>query len=861
MPIQTLIKSHFCSNIMNAGDSSEDFEINDTPAVTFLQGNVMDIVLLRTTFLLSWGTEFNANKSSIIAVDSNNVPEMIVSSTSDFVVDGWAVGDILQIFPNSGSSTLIAEVTSVSTNTMLFSTITSNISSNTTFNNGYMWGINAYDDAIINYNLIENNSATTYNNPIDNVVNSYYTSVALSASFSPASPFVNGTDKTWIQNNSTDLFTTGSPPHRVRYNGFNTNTKLHEYEVEQHLVINPYYLDGFNTFLQNGTLPTNWFASNKSLKYILELQVRNSVGNANDVKIMTMDDRLGDVGFFNEGFNGLPNFHTISNVVYNGGNNTSLSKIGNNTITFDIETSEAQGFQVTDIFKANFGLAKDQSDLAPNLDFFDQFLFSTGITTAGVGTTTTGSMGNITFAIDPNDSKKAQVTLNVNFTSAETNFIQDTDYYVLAFSVRKTNVFVWSNLLVDYNFFDTTADVDGLVDFKAITNTGQTIELRNTVLQSNSATSYEAFNGMIEDNYSLSMMFKTKQATSDQLNNAVKTRIENCAFQIVARNTQTGEEFIAQNYDFDMTSSIEVPATNALNPSITEQHINLNTNRGFKTDVGSNLNFAKLNFIATESSPYFQSIYQIDVGFKLRWEEWIANPNVNNIFFDNTKINNNMNFRISNYSEIQNYELFPVINLDVSNIEFNENGIDYPASVTQYNLYMPSSIARTYGDDSIPKGGSQIVQCDIDTFKTSDGLSTGGTILSNENMKIEATFSRIDGQPLGYSNYAGAIRLDVQDGSLFSIEELSTLAFRPPIQNGILIPESGETNTKMVISGNNVVLSCLTNANNLTQGTNYNITARLWSSDEQPPEPPIGDKEMENNTPKLMESGTQKKLE
>ena len=169
MPIQTLIKSHFCSNIMNAGDSSEDFEINDTPAVTFLQGNVMDIVLLRTTFLLSWGTEFNANKSSIIAVDSNNVPEMIVSSTSDFVVDGWAVGDILQIFPNSGSSTLIAEVTSVSTNTMLFSTITSNISSNTTFNNGYMWGINAYDDAIINYNLIENNSATTYNNPIDNV--------------------------------------------------------------------------------------------------------------------------------------------------------------------------------------------------------------------------------------------------------------------------------------------------------------------------------------------------------------------------------------------------------------------------------------------------------------------------------------------------------------------------------------------------------------------------------------------------------------------------------------------------------------------------------------------------------------------
>lgn len=861
MPIQTLIKSHFCSNIMNAGDISEDFEIDDSPNTTFLQGNVMDIVKLRTNFLLQWGTEFNANKIAAVAVDSNNSPEMIVSTTSDFEQDGWAVGDILQYFPLSGSISLIAEITSVSTNTMLLSPISSNISTNTALQNGNIFGINQYDDAIINYNFIENSGAITYNNPVDNVVNSYYTQQPFGqfSGLANLDPFVNGTDRTWIQNNSVDLFTTGGAPHRARYAGFDSNTKFHEYEVESYLVINPFFLDDFNTFLQNGTLPTDYFASNKSLKYILELQVRNSVGNANDGKLMKLEERLGDVGFFNEGFNGLPNYDTISNVVYNTGNNTSLSKVGTNVITFDIETTETQGFTATDIYKANFAIAKETADLSPNKDFFDQYLFSTAISTGGQGTTNTGSFGNINFTIDPNDNKKASVELNVNFTSTESNFIQDNQYYILAFSVRKNANNVWSNLLVDYNVFDTTADVDGLVDFKAITNTGQTIFLRNTVLSPNSSTSYEAFNGMVEDNYSLTMMFQTKQSTADQLGNAVKTRILDCAFQIIARDTSTGEEFIAQNYDFDMTSSIEVPGT-PLNPAITEQHINLNSTRGFKTDVGSNLNFAKLNFIATEGSPYYSSIYQIDVGFKLRWEEWLANPDVNNIFFDNSKINNNMNFRISNYSEIQNYELFPVIKLNVSNVEFQEFGIDYPASITEYRLYMPSSIARDYGDDSIPKGGNPIVQCDIDTFKTSDGLSTGGTILANENMKIVATFSRIDGQPLGYNNYAGAIRLDVQNGSLFSIEELSTLAFRPPIQNGLLIPESGETNTKMVVTNNNVVLSCLTNSNNLTDGTNYNITSRLWSSDEQP-EPPSGNKIMENNTQKLMESGVQKIVE
>ena len=111
-----------------------------------------------------------------------------------------------------------------------------------------------------------------------------------------------------------------------------------------------------------------------------------------------------------------------------------------------------------------------------------------------------------------------------------------------------------------------------------------------------------------------------------------------------------------------------------------------------------------------------------------------------------------------------------------------------------------------------------------------------------------------------YSNYAGCIRIDISNGGLLSIEELSNLAIRVPISNGLLKAENGFTRTQLVNNGSNVVLTCLTNSSNFATGQNYNLSARLWSSDEQP-EPPVGDKIMENNTPKLMEDGTDKIVE
>ena len=114
---------------------------------------------------------------------------------------------------------------------------------------------------------------------------------------------------------------------------------------------------------------------------------------------------------------------------------------------------------------------------------------------------------------------------------------------------------------------------------------------------------------------------------------------------------------------------------------------------------------------------------------------------------------------------------------------------------------------------------------------------------------------------MDFTNYTGAIRLDQNLGGLFSIEELSTLVENVPLQNGLLQPLANETRTKIEIDPNNlfVDLICMTNSNNLTEGTSYDISARLWSSDVEPHQ--VGNKIMENNLQKLMEDGTLKYIE
>ena len=49
--------------------------------------------------------------------------------------------------------------------------------------------------------------------------------------------------------------------------------------------------------------------------------------------------------------------------------------------------------------------------------------------------------------------------------------------------------------------------------------------------------------------------------------------------------------------------------------------------------------------------------YLIRVGMKMRWETWIALPDANTVFYDNTKPNNNLNTKSSNYSLKEGYNI------------------------------------------------------------------------------------------------------------------------------------------------------------------------------------------------------------
>ena len=868
MPVESFLKSYNCYNRFQNGDGEEDFEIDSNGGTPFLQGNVGERVRVVTEFAFRLITTADANNTIKIHHNPQALyqgPTMLESSSIDFVAEGWSVGDTMTA-TGVGSSVsgafTDAVISAVGVNQVIFSNAAgwsfSTQTSPIEINNGLFIMSNELDAAYVKYNLIENSAATTYASPLDGTEISYY-AAGISIQDVTAQPYVNGSQQTWIDNTGIN----SAPYMKILNQGFdqssnNIGQAFQVIRVRHEFTILPYYLGGFDVNYTNGTLPQDWFTSSKSLKYIIELDARPTIGNANSSKVVTSDDILGDVGFFNENFNGLPNKYSFSDVVYNNGLSSALVRQPVNTVSFKIQSNGGNvNFQQTYYMMCGFSRVIDESNYQPNLVFKEQFIFGTGITD-GTDEETITPINNI--SIVNTTASEALVTVDFTFTTSQLNRIQAGDKYVLFCAVDVRNNLNNSdrvNQLIDFNVFDPSTDVTDLIQIENVINAPNTQLAQfypNSLDPSNTTLSYESINGMIEDSYLCKFLFSTNQ---DRF-----ARIQSLNFNLMARDNTTGDEFIVSSHSFDLSSSIDIPSASQFNPNPTEQSIQLNTTRGFNMSNGDIFNSNKIQYLATSvQNQVHWTFYAGEVGFKLNWEEWLQNLNVSSAFYNANEPNNNQNQRLSNYSDILNYEFYPVLNATVSNQAFNDGGVNYDASITDYNLYFPSSIARTYGDDSLPKGGSPIHQCVIETFKTSDGLSTSGAIITNEDILIKATYTRIDGQPLTYTEpFVGCIRIDVQNGGLFSIEELSTLASNVPISNGLLKPELNETRCKLTQTANSVVLSCLTNAGNIIDGQAYNISSRLWNNSEAEA-PDVGDKKMENNTFKLLENGTQKKIE
>ncbi len=818
--------------------NGQNFSGSLTDFTVALQGNVGDKVKAVSTIQLRWfsiASEFNTVQ--VIAPAAGSTLAQLNFNNGDFVTDGWTVGDSVNLaMINSTPQSVVftGDVTFVSSGTMFVDVATGTATSGT-YDTGSMVGSNALDSAILKYNLVENNANAQYTSVLNQEEQVYFASQIASGQ-QTMQVLTNGSAITW-QNGI------------VKIENIGQNANAYQvFEIEHEFIILPYYLTNYSVFYNNGTIPPDLNGTN-SLKYILNVDLRPGLGNVNSQKILESSDLLGNVGWFNENFNGFTNNFSVTSFTFSGTNNAIKS---GGVTNCQVVINSATTFQAGQTFNIGFSRAVDEANFIPNTNFENTFLYDNAFCNVQsiIGDSTiiknisTSTAGTNSLTID----------FDVDLTPAQSAIINNGESYIVWISIGSFGITNQQDdrvsLLVDYAPFESTSDVPGLVEIEDKEPRNIKIYNHNNFLTDPTADTYDSFNGMVEDGYLCEFHLNSRADYGAIINKM--------SFNIVAYNNITNEEFVIYPFDIDLSSSINTAITGQ---TYTQQSINLNSTRGFNLEAGDQFNLANFETLSTAGGV---TQYKAQIGFKINWEEWLANPNVNSIFYDNTKTNNNLNLNTSNYSVFENFNIYPRLDLNVSNSNFvDANGFNVDASSTNYSLYFPESIARNYGNDNTPKTNlTPIHQVDFTTTQLSTGNDTSGSLLTNEDCIIKARFTRVDGAVLGFTNYTGVIRIDTAQGGLFSIQELSTLANNDPLTiNNLLKPIAGETRTKIEIdpAGYYVDLICQSNSANMTEGSSYTISSRLWSSDVEPPV--VGDKKMENNTQKLKEDGTDKILE
>jgi hypothetical protein len=275
----------------------------------------------------------------------------------------------------------------------------------------------------------------------------------------------------------------------------------------------------------------------------------------------------------------------------------------------------------------------------------------------------------------------------------------------------------------------------------------------------------------------------------------------------VLYNSTTEQFFKLDQYSINGVSG----APTYPDSGFTVQSLESTADRGYLLESGSQFNDVVLT--TTTLAAGLQS-YELTIGQKLTWQEWIAKPNIDNVFFDVTEPNNNLNLKSSNYSNLNGYNIYLGLLATVqgTNVLGNTGDTDYLALTNDFLVY----------DYDFDPTGTWTAT--IETF-TEDGVTNlVGGILPDANTLVKITWDA--GVPVTSLVNTWAIhRIEETNQAGFAIEECSNI--NPVPVNQILKPIVGETQLKLTAVGNTIESECLIDYTKLVAGVSYNLSGRL----------------------------------
>ena len=697
----------------------------------FLVGNVGDKVRIKINFYIENSNVATADNVVIFkptSISSLDTASLIYCENTEFV-QSLKVGDTISISGMTGYNTtyLVKEIIDSNifriNGTLLNATFTTGSITNITNNKGLRYLFNFVENGNDFTSLTDPNEIQLFTiNTLD------YTSVSTSS-------LKKAGNKTWQYGNAT-----------VEAFGI-SNGKI-TYQIIHDTIITPLFLANQIQDTQDSIRPS-YFKCGNTLNYIYQIDLGRNLLDTNNYQKLS-DTIVGNVGWFDENFNGLESNYYLDSLSYD--NTISTLDFNVNTqVTAVIKCNDAS-FTTSTLTKIGFiYLPDNESDYQQNnRELIDNFCFDT-LQTLTNDTYVIGSYFGGVRQIFKN--KKATLTnsstitiiANVELGSTYKSIIAESDFknFLLFVAVENNSLAFDSkdrvSLLIDCNSFAVQ-----LADINLVKNEGTffiehpysersygVFELDIQPVDDVVCNSefYIDFTGLENDNVLIrSVKPKLLLRKSGQSDIVLESFTINCDnTQLVADGLYT-----IQNIDFAKGREFKIP--------IDEIRKNITFSRNYNNDV-SNKRYYSLNY-----------------PFMMRWEYWkqLELSQLPKDFFDPILDFKGYNQKWTRLANISGWSFVYEIDFVI-----NRLGIDYNQTFTK------SIISKDFNSNTV-----------WNTTTISSGLENGALKLLKgyEQTEITATFTKISGSIPILANTAIVMWIETfESGGVGDIRRISSV--------------------------------------------------------------------------------------
>jgi len=790
MSINTVIRSQ---EFLNEFKNDIGFTANLGDFTNNFTGAVMERVKSITTIDVNWSDFISVSNPWTFDATVGN--ESITRTTGSWETEGFSVGDKCKWLQGG---IFFADITILSISLdglIIFYQLDSGSITNSS--DASLFGVSDLTALIFKFGLIGNSETFNVESKVSGNDQGFYGS---NIGFDTGGGV---RDLNWVNMQRLGSYAdwqTGTM--RVRYQqSFNGYQR---FEIEHVFMIVPYYLDGEISNLQNKIIP-NLLNGTNTLKYAYNASFRTVLSNPNTQKDVTIDNNLGSVAWFGENFNGFNNDYEILSIDY-----TSLVTllpedglaIGTSTeVEILVKVNNGKTFAPSSRFGVYVSYLPEQNEYQnKTTDLRDNFIYDRAMQNALLLPVNGDTfIKNVTGTVQV-DITTMLIRFEVDYTAAQkfklAGIVGTTGIpnYLIGVGLGD-NALTSGNadrvvLIADVNQYDQTLDISDLMQFKTFK-----LYPHNKQIPVGGSTNLTAWN---EDGFTVAFDF--------ELNLNKAALLNTLDFKLITFNTVTEEYFELDSYSYNNIGNAIVSGG--------VQQLNENTTRGYILKSGDQFNEVTLN-TGTLSGAGFQG-YNGTFSQKFSWQDWIQNINADSIFYDATKPQNNLNFKGSNYSDLNNYEIRMSV---LANVYGEQNALI--SGNTDYLFNSPNITLYDYTKDgNITPVWSGV----IETFNNSNLSNLGGAILTGQDTLFRTTWTNSGGAVVSLTGIYGINRIEETGQLGYEITEMSSI--NEPAANQLLTPNSG-TKLFVYLNAGNVVMECLIDGSLVAAGQSYNLSSRI----------------------------------